>query len=92
MSDDNSSAKESGYKADPKIWIIFVVIVCIATAIPLYVYFTKKYCPAKLPRCFQMRGEREHWPQRHKGGMFGEEEQSDHEGTVGSELRNSEKI
>ena len=91
MSND-TSIQENAYKADPKLWIIFVLIVGIASSIPLYVYFTKKYCPAKLPRCFQMRGEPEHWPQRHKGGMFGEEDDSNHEGNGEGRSQDSEKV
>ena len=82
MSNDTST-EENSYKADPKLWIVFVVIACISAAIPLYVYFTKKYCPSKLPRGFQLRDEQEDWPQHHKGGMFGEKEESDQEETGG---------
>ena len=71
---DTSPNEDDHYEANPKLWIIVAIIACVSVAVPLYVYFTKKYCPDKLPQCFKMRGEPEHWPQRQRGGMFAEDE------------------
>ena len=43
----------------------------------------KKVLPIQASTGFPAEGEPEDWPQHHKGGMFGEKEESDQEETGG---------
>ena len=93
---DTSSFGEGGGSSTWS-WVVLLGIAGVGVALPLYVYFTKKYCPKNLPRCFQLRGERESWPQRHKGGMFrdndaGTSTESEHSNATHGSLEIIDKI